>query len=951
MASFVGREDELQLLQEAFERARGGSGSFVLIHGELGIGKSRLMAELACRTPRSAHSTSGRWYESSEVPADTGFREALLPLVSSVGDALDVNDPYVRQLGCLGPQFAATVGVEWNALPVSAPEERYRLWRGVVALLDLAAKRGPVLLALDDLQWCNEASLELLVFLAGELQRLPVLVVGAYRDEDPADTHSLHVALLQIARSDGFQKILLRGLSRQEVGSLIGELWHESPPGPCVDGLFDHTRGNPLFVQELTRHAIERLPSPALWNEAWDEAELPSTLQALVTERLLGLSPECRQLLSIAAAVGHDCDVSLLQQIASVTIDELSLRTEEAVRAGVLREWATGVLSFAHPLMRSAIYQALSTVDRLDLHLRIAQGLEAHHSDAELYAREIAKHLMAAGSRAQPAATVGYCLTAARQARASFAFDEGRRFLQAGLQALRELPGDRTRKAAFLTELGYAEMALGRPDDALRVYRDALAIHEDLGDEAGATDVRRWMAATLMHYGRWQEARQVTTAGVTRAEERSSDAYLGLIGNHALALLLTGGVGEMEVWVEKQLRLAFNRETCAGAHHSAAGWHAWGFGDPAEANEHFLEARRLFLEEGLQATAAQVALDHAFASYVLGDLRQSHEALAEAERLGTVAARDAVLADVHACRSMMHAHRGEWREAEAERTLWRELLEQIGGSTNYRHFARSGHALEIWGKRGPVEAAEVLDPEFLLSPALLARLKVDASPETGRAALEPLRKAIPANGRGLFWLAVTLPLVGSLAVVEPEAGQAYYEALSRYRGGLFDWDLADIALGQIAVSAGRWDDAERHFAEARQFCEQHGLRPFLAEALCTHGVAILRRGGQRREGLRLLDDAKTILEDLGLNYSLSCLRVIYQTPRRGRPPADGPAGLSPRELTVLALIAKGKSNREIATEIVVAERTVEHHVERIFAKLGVSNRAAAAAWALNRGIS
>jgi DNA-binding CsgD family transcriptional regulator len=176
-------------------------------------------------------------------------------------------------------------------------------------------------------------------------------------------------------------------------------------------------------------------------------------------------------------------------------------------------------------------------------------------------------------------------------------------------------------------------------------------------------------------------------------------------------------------------------------------------------------------------------------------------------------------------------------------------------------------------------------------------------------------------------------------------GLAYYEAISRYRGALLDWNLVDSELARLAANAGRWGDADRHFADARQLCEANNLRPFLATLFLTRGVALLKRGGLRREALALIDEAKVLCQDLDMGYTLSKVRLVYDAPRRGRPAADGPAGLTQREETVLELLRQGKSNRQIARDMYVSERTVESHLTNIYAKIGVSNRGGAIVWA------
>lgn len=960
---FIGRESELSELRAWLREAREGRGGVVLVSGDLGIGKTRFIEEcLKATQPEEAILAVGRWYESPEVPAYIGFRESLLPLLEdqAVRRALDPSSPYGAELARLGQEFAAALGFEGFSTSSASHDEPYRLWRGVSLLLEAAASVAVTLLVLDDLQWADAASLGILGFLGREITTMPVLIIGAYREEDTAQGHPLQSTISELTHARALRALRLTGLSREEVASLAVGISSADIASELVTALHDETQGNPLFVEEMMHSLLdkrvrgdpERSTSIAMLAS---EFETPEGLRTVMGQRLSRLSDKCQLVLSAGAAIGREFGLTLLESAGELTRDELLAALDEATRASVLREVSPGLFAFAHPLMRHVIHQRMAPSERLRRHAQIAECLERLYGPrADAHAREIAAQLVAAGGLADPDKVVTYALAGARQARRLFAFDEARRLLLAALRVIDQCrESDLNVRANLLMELGYAEDVLGNPDQAVRHYRDALAIHESQRDEPNTTAVRRWLSSCLLHYGRWPEALTVTRAGLAAASEQRTHAYHGLVGNHVVALMVNGPLTEAGPWVMKGLELAFDCETGAVAHHAAALWHSWGGGDRSLATPHYATARKLFLENGSDSTAAAVACDQALAAYFVNELGDSAEAEAETERLATVTGRRSTLADLHAFASMRHVQKGEWEQAERRRGAWREYSSMAGGATLYGQFAGRGEALELLWKREPDAARTVLDPSFALNQPLIAALRAEAGDREGATQLLGfVRTVLPAHGRGLFWLAAALPVASALTTLGDETAGDWRDALSEYSGCLFDWFMVDIELGRICAVMSRWDDAEGHYARAAETCGQLGLRPFLGQVKCNRGLMLLNRRapGDRRLALALLEEAEELFRSLGLDYLQQKVRSVLARPRRGRPPSATNAGLTERELAVLSLLTEGKSNREIAAQLYVVDKTVEHHLDSIYSKLGVTGRVAAVAYALREGI-
>jgi DNA-binding CsgD family transcriptional regulator len=952
---FVGREQELCQLHERLQDAVAGHGGVVLVRGEVGVGKTRLLRQFA----RSAVGegvvlAEGNWYESQQTPAYVGFRECLLQLVAqdAVRQEITPESPYVRDLARLDPEFTRALGIEPDRLDDS--DEPYRLWQGASLLLRAAAKAAPTIVVLDDLQWADQGSLELLGFLGRDVGGTRLLILAAYREDDVADDHPLLKSIWSLRQTRNLSIINLRGLNSTEVRSMAESVSGARVDDPVLDSLYELTQGNPLFVEEMMRHLLSREGvSSAQAPESMVALlgkEIPEGIREVMGRRLSSLSSECQYFVQLAACVGRHFDFSLIGQVGHLGQPALLALTQEATLASIVEESAPGLFFFSHPLMREVVYNAMPAPSKIATHQRVAIALETQYgATAAAHSREIANHLVSAGSLADPRQALVYCVEGARQARALFAFDEARSLALAGLVALERVGMDLPRlRAALLLQLGYAESVSGLPDDALQRYRDALAIYEAQGDDEGRTDAYRWITTVLLRHGRWGEAFAAARDGLANAAERPTHAFVGLASAYALALLVIGQADEAAAWAQKIVPLGFDNETQAVVRHAVAGQHAWGIEDAGEATPNFELARRLFLKEGRDATSAQVALDHAVAAYFLGEFRTSLEALSESERLGGATNRVSVMADLAAFRSVVFVHQGEWDRAHEAWERWDTLRSGLGGSTIYGQLAERAFALERFWKQGPAGVSELLHATFPMNTeSLRAYLEVDQSGDRAEALerIEGLKGSVPP-GRGLFWLSSALPLMAACSTLCDAESSALAEGIGRYSGCLLDWFLVDLELGRAALCHQRWEEADRHFRQAAKVCQEAGLRGFLGQVYLHHGLMFMgrRETGDRRRGAALLAQAGTLFTELGLDYLNANLEAILARPARGRPVSQGPAGLTQREQAVLRLVATGLSNRRIAEALYISEKTVERHLEHGYQKMGVANRAGAIAW-------
>ncbi|MDA0168881.1 AAA family ATPase [Solirubrobacter taibaiensis] len=452
----VGRREPLTRLQAELRRARAGESPVVLVTGEGGIGKTRLIAEVASAAGDFAV-LYGRCDEDQLFPFG--------PWIELLGGALvrvaDAELPAL--LGTEGPELARLLPELRGRVPELAtpgpsdPESELRhLYTAVVALIQRLARRRPVLAIIDDLHWADRSSLLLCRHLVRTSGLGPALLLGAYRDTELGEDHPLPSILADLERDRPLPRIPLRGLDAAEVAELTG-----AAPDAARE-LREETHGNPFFVEQLVRHRDE------------SGMGVSSGLRDVIVRRVARLPGDGGPVLRVAALIGRDFDLGVLERVVDVSEDDLLDLLDAAVRAGILVEVAStpGRYSFVHALVRTTLEAELSATRRARLHRRIAVAIEAA-PDLEPWLVELARHYAAAGPEEADRA-VTYAVRAAHQATVRLAYEEAADLL-AGAAALR---GD---DARVLLELAAADARLGRVDQARDTFRRAadLARRED----------------------------------------------------------------------------------------------------------------------------------------------------------------------------------------------------------------------------------------------------------------------------------------------------------------------------------------------------------------------------------------------------------------------------------------------------------------------------------------
>ena len=402
----VGREAELEQLRSALARAAEGDLCAVLITGEAGSGKSRLAAEFARESHASgADVWAGRCYEDSTAPYGP-FVESLRQRVNK--DALP--GWAAGELSRLLPELSGSDA----AAPAGDPEEaRYRLFEAVASVLADSSDRASILLVLEDLHWADHSTLLLLAHLTRTASSSPILVLGTARDSEPCPD-GLTTTIRELAHDRRLVRIPVEGLSEAEVGEFASAWLEKDWPAGLATELHARTDGNPLFVEELLRHAQD---SGGL-GEAGLPPGVPAEVREVIGQRVDRLGQLSADTLAFAAVLGDEFDPRELAQAADRETDDVVESLDLALGARLLLEaqGGPGRYRFSHDLVRETVYRDLSAARRSLLHLRVADAIERLHGDDPKRLPELARHLADAAPAGDPERAVRYLLGAAEQA-------------------------------------------------------------------------------------------------------------------------------------------------------------------------------------------------------------------------------------------------------------------------------------------------------------------------------------------------------------------------------------------------------------------------------------------------------------------------------------------------------------------------------------------------------
>lgn len=571
----VGRASELAALEVALRRAVGGESSVVLIGGDAGLGKSRLIAEFAEGARRSGTRVLiGGCIDLGGDGLPYGpFLEALRALGAELPPAKlsALLGEIAPELVALVPEFATFLGVEpppGGAAPADAvatarapaAADQGRLFELTLALISRLSGERPLVLALEDLHWSDPASRDLLAFLARNLRQNPVLLVGTYRTDDLARGHPLLARFAEMARLPNVERIELRPLDMDEQRSqLTGILGRQAARG-LVERIHARAQGNPFFAEEL-------LASESVGERRNGEL-VPQSLRDILLGRIAALGPATQRVLGVAAVAGVRADDRLLAAVTGLPEDELVESIREAVARQVLAiDERTATYRFRHALMSEVTHADLLPGERVRLHAAVAEYLVAAGQAGEpVVAAELAHHWLVAD---RPREALLASVDAARSATGIHAHADALRHLERALSLFETVPGadellgmDRVELLAMAAD---AADRNGSGPRAVELARAALDRFDNAADPVRAGLIRSRLAYYLWVIGESLAAIAEHRAAVAAVPpEPPSPERARVVGGLASILMPTGRYRESRQLAEEALETLHATESREG---------------------------------------------------------------------------------------------------------------------------------------------------------------------------------------------------------------------------------------------------------------------------------------------------------------------------------------------------------------------------------------------------
>lgn len=937
----VGRRAELAHLRHRLDLAADGAGGIVLISGEAGVGKTRLAGELACSATMPV--LQGR--------AEQGRTAPYAPLVDVLRKLLHARPQAIDGCGPLRPHLAQLM----PELGASAPDtDRATLFEAVRCAF---AQIERALVVLEDLQWSDEATLELLAALARPLAELPVLVLCTYRSDGLPRRHGIRRLRNDLRRAGHLDEVDLRELDRVETADLLAQILGAKPSASLVGDIHDRTAGVPFFVEELAAAIrvaeLLRQGRDGLELVERGDVPLPATIRDAVLIHASELTDAGRRAAEVAAVAGDGFDLRVVAELA----DEAGL--DELLETGLVHEDGA-VGRFRHALTCEALYADIPWTARRRLHLRIAEQLEQSGAPAG----EVAPHWTGAreDDRARDA-----LLTAAHDSEAVYAYRDAAEQYRQALDGWAD-EADPARRATALAAYARCCELAGDLAEAARSWRELIVAAPDPGQVARA---QRELAAVHELRGEGAAAVKARLAAATAFSSagRPVDAvaeHIAVANHHQYASRHTEAIA-LAVRAQEDARGLGRLDLCARA--MGIEGMARAKGDDYEAGLEIVRAALgLALEHDLTGASAELYQQLSVVLYHAADYPGAEVALDTAVALCDRHADPELLAVCQSCLAYVLLERGEWPRAVA---LCRTMLDE-----GHAAFVADGvlgaiHARE--GKlpsarrllTGAIARAEQRDHYALSAVGVSALARVaaaegddDQAGTHARALLESWRHSEDGHYAvsGVRWAA------GFFASRGDRAGaNACADGLTRIAssGGHADALAAlAFAIGECALLEGDGHTAAEQLGRALELHQTLDMPFERAEIALRAGVA-LEACGERELALERLTSAHRLARTLGARPLAAAaaaeVEKLGESVRtrlgiRAAADVDG-SGLTPRERDVLRLVAVGHTNREIARELVLSQRTVDMHVRNVLRKLDCRSRVEATVRALELGLS
>ena len=928
-----GRATEIAVLGDAVDRVVSGRPAVVLIEGEAGIGKTRLLAGVL-------EDARGRGMQVAAGRAEELERTRPFGLVAAAfGCVRSSPDPRRAAIAAL----LATRGGDRGPITVTSdPGLRFRAVDAFADLAEELALAGPLVIGVDDLQWADPSSLLTLAAVSRRLAYLPVALIGCLRPSPRIPELDRLAGLLLDA---GGRILAVRGLTERAVAELVAEAV-AAVPGPGLLAGISGAAGNPLFVTELLGAlAQEGAIETAGGRAEVAEVTLPPTLRLTILRRLSFLSEDSLQALRAASILGSSFTVTELSVTMARPALELSVVLAEGIAGRVLEEYGA-VIRFRHDLIRDAIYEDLPLSVRRGLHREAGQRLAQTGAPALQVAEQLAR-----GAGQGDAEAIGWLTRAAREA-AARSPDIAASLLEraAGLMAPADPGRDR-----LLAERASSLMVSGRNADALAACRSLL--DRDLDPKVDGP-VRICLGRALLAQGQVRDALQEleqagSSPALPGAERAAARAWAGF------ARMSLGDLDGAAASAEQARSAA-----AAAADHLTVSVAMTTLARVSESRGHLRDALQITDEAMHLADESPGRLGHRYPiratrGHILIELGRPEEARSALGAGMRISEEIGVRWPLLLYQGFLALERfitGEWDDAIAELEASFELADEIQTVVARAHGILSLISLHRNDLSRAEEAAGAAardlarwGPGYLTTWAAWPRALIqEAGGELGQA-LATMTGAWDTCAR--LGLALDYPAVGAdlvrLALAAGDIGRAR-DASAAVTEVAARNEVPWMTGAALRCRGLIEDDAE--ILQAAAVACAGGSRPLGLALACEDAGAAFARQGRLDRARPLLDQALGIYERLGAARDLARAEATLREAgiRRGRRgtrgrPQIGWASLTPAEHAVAGLVAEGLSNPQIGERLYISRRTVQTHLAHMFAKLDIATRAQLAA--------
>jgi predicted ATPase len=877
---FVGREQELSEARSLWNKAEAGEGQTLLISGEPGVGKTRLMRELSTHVEVSGGRTLiGACYAEGGAPY-APFAQILRRALHRNGHG--VPEFVIADLLDVAPELKPYFPDILPNPPLRPEAEQQRLFENVVTFCSTLSEQKPLLLVLDDAHWADSGSLALMRHLSRRIRHKAILLVATYRETGIDEARPFREVLLDLNRERLARRIKLSRLTKEQTESLLAAIFEEEILPEFLEGIYRETEGNPFFIEEICKDLVESgklYYQEGRWHRSsMDELELPQSVREVVQARISKLSPDDHDTLTLAAILGREFDFDTLLKASELEEDRLIDALEEAEKAQLISEVSGeggATFSFAHALIPATLVESIRTLRRRKLHRQVAQAIETLRPEA---LEDLGYHYEEAGDDERARS---YYAQAGERASHAFANQEAEGYFRA---ALALYPSNEPHPE-LLAELAVVLARRSNFDEALDSWKSAAALYGAAGKAARVAWCYARMSRAVWDAGDIPLGLELAEKGLEIVGDASeSEEHADLLHELARAYFFNGMSEEGIPVSERALAMAKSTGNVRIQAEVLATQGLLYYGDSDK-----IDAAQAALQEAIslaethqlitQELRARNNLSHILGP-VRGDPRSAREQLARATELAREGGDVGMELFTGAHGALYGIYLGKLSEVEKELDRLDKLMEGLikpgtGGTEVLKSHAvlewARGHTLQLVETLRPiqVEVRESGDLQSLWEVNLhLAEAFVELSQfvEAEKAAQEVIELGgldSATRGSGHLWNSIALSKRGEIEA----AREMLQQAKESTPVELAAWHAVGVlrAEAQMAIAEARWSDAWSAFEEAVSRLNRMGMRIAHARVLRDWAEGHLLRGepDDRKRARDLLKEARDAFDDMG----------------------------------------------------------------------------------------